>query len=174
MEGRTITVKSKIGTFTINQNEVIRFADSPLGYPQLKDFVLIEEEDSIFIWLQSIEDTNIAFPMLEVELLGLQKETFIGRDILEKLNTKKNDNLNVYSIITIPGNVQDMTANFKAPVIINSENHIGMQTILSNPDLEIAKPVFVELKRRIASTVNTDTATTQSSIKKDPTKAPRI
>jgi len=157
MDGKKIKINSKLGTFEVDQSEVIRFADSPLGYPHLKDFILIEENDSIFLWLQSIEDQKIAFPMLEVQILGLNKSEFINGEINGKLEAKSINNLSVYTIVSIPANPQLMTANFKAPVIINEANKLGLQTILSNPTFEIAKPIFVELKRRMAGSASDDT-----------------
>lgn len=146
-----ITINSKIGLIEINNNQVINFLEAPLGYSNKKNYVLVEDKnnESIFLWLQSIEDINLSFPVLEVELLGYKKQDFISMEVVDKLEINDKSNLSVYTIVTIPSDPIKMTANFKGPIIINNNTKKGLQTILNNNSLEVAKPIFVELQSRI-------------------------
>lgn len=151
-----ITLKTKLGTLEINKNEIINFLEPPLGYVKNKKYALIEDKDSIFLWLQSIDDHNLAFPVLEVELLGYQNEDFLTNDVINKLGDNGNSKLNVYTIVSIPENPENMTANFKGPVIINKNLKLAVQTILSNNKLEVAKPIFNYLQSRLVKPVSNE------------------
>lgn len=146
-----ITINSKIGLLEINNNQILTFLEAPLGYSKNKNYVLIEDKnnDSIFLWLQSVEDSNLSFPVLEVELLGYKKQDFISMEVIDKLELNQNSNVSVYTIVTIPSDPTKMTANFKGPIIINNNTKKALQTILSNNSLEVAKSIFIELQSRV-------------------------
>ncbi|MBN1114921.1 MAG: flagellar assembly protein FliW [Oligoflexia bacterium] len=156
MEGKkTLNLETKIGNVQINEEEIIRFREGPLGFTDTQDFVLIEEDDdSIFLWLQSVNSRDIAFPILEVELIGYKSEKFIDASIREQLGIAQDSDVSVYSIISIPDKVEQMTANIKAPVVINSTKKTGVQYIMPNPELEIAKPVFKALREKLTASSN--------------------
>ena len=42
-----------------------------------------------------------------------------------------------------------MTANLKAPVVINSENHLAKQCVLQDNDLSIREPIFTKLQQKL-------------------------
>jgi len=153
-----IKIDTKLGIIQINSNQIINFIEAPLGYSNFKSYVLLEDknEDSIFLWLQATNNKDLSFPVLEVELLGYNKQDFISNEVKDKLNLDTSSDFSVYTIVSIPEDPTNMTANLKGPVIINNTTKMAVQTILSNINLEVAKPIFVELSSKLL-TANNDT-----------------
>jgi flagellar assembly factor FliW len=55
----------------------------------------------------------------------------------------------VFTILTIPGNLTEMTANLKAPVVINTRSRIAKQVVLQENDQPIKHPMFNELRTHL-------------------------
>jgi len=146
-----IKIESKLGLTEINSKQIINFIEAPLGYSNFKSYVLLEDknEASIFLWLQAIDKKDLSFPVLEVEFLGFNKKDFITNEVIDKLNLNNSSNISVYTIVSIPEDPMQMTANFKGPIVINNDTKTGLQTILSNSNLDVAKPIFVELSSKL-------------------------
>lgn len=156
MDGKNLLkVETKIGTFSVSSSEIINFVEGPLGFSEYKKFIIVEEEeDSLFLILQSIENKKIAFPILEMDLLGVNLTTQISKDLLTQMKVQKANDLSMYCIVAVPSNFNNMTANLRAPVLINNKTQQGVQVILSDQELEIAKPIFKDLRTRLTATSN--------------------
>jgi flagellar assembly factor FliW len=53
----------------------------------------------------------------------------------------------IYSIVVVPEDLSKMTANLKAPVLINTENNKGKQVILNNEDYPIKYYILQQLQK---------------------------
>ena len=63
------------------------------------------------------------------------------------VDIKKPEDINVFNIVTIPEDIEKMTANLQAPIIINRKNNRGKQIILDNPDYQIKHYILEEIKK---------------------------
>jgi flagellar assembly factor FliW len=54
-----------------------------------------------------------------------------------------------FSIITIPDDPTAMTANMKAPIVINVNKKIARQCVLQDNHLAIREPIFARLQQRV-------------------------
>lgn len=132
----------RFGNIEVNEESVYSFPEGVLGFPELKKFALINHnEDSIFLWLQSCENPAVAFPIVD---------PFIASDTFHKLSTKENPELNtskdknlrIISIVTIPNDPTLMTANFKAPIVLSLSEKTGRQVVLNSKELQIRGLIF--------------------------------
>lgn len=139
---------TRFGVVEVKENNVIRFVDEIPGFPGAEKFVLIPHaEDSPFSWLQSVEMPEIAFVVTNPWLFFENYEPVIGEGDLDILESEGelDENLVVLSILTIPNDPHKITANLKAPVIINSSNNTAKQVILVNEDYLTKHPLLSEL-----------------------------
>ena len=64
-----MTAKTRLfGTITIEDEKIIEFPDGIIGFPFMKKFALIrdeENEDAAIMWLQSMEEPQFAMPVAE-------------------------------------------------------------------------------------------------------------
>ena len=78
---------SRFGSVTIGAEDVLNFPEGLLGFNELRQFVLLDDPtDEIFAWLQSCEEPNIAFPLLEPELFTPTYAVHLTKHDLEILH----------------------------------------------------------------------------------------
>ena len=68
-------------------------------------------------------------------------------------------------IITIPDDPTQMTANLKAPILINIPERVARQCVLQDNNLAIREPIFMQLQQRVVQAP-------QAPIKKSATDFP--
>src|SRR5690606_13234487 len=111
---------SRFGHIQISQEDVVQFPEGLLGFESLREFVLIDDpNDEIFAWLQSCQEPGIAFPILEPELFTPNFSVTLTKHDLETIGLTTPEAVRYFSIITIPEDQTQMTANMQAPVVVN-------------------------------------------------------
>ena len=138
----------RFGELEINDNEIITFKDGLFGFENLHNYGIIRgDEDNIFDYLQSVENLNVTFIITKPEYF---KEDYIlnipNQDLtdLKITDTKKIDD---YAIVTIPENIENMTANLQGPIIINKVNKMAKQTITLNGSYQTKHKILEEFSK---------------------------
>lgn len=145
-----IITTSRFGQVELKPTDVLTFPEGLLGFADLRKFVLLDDpNDEIFAWLQSCEAAQIAFPVLEPELFSPQYKTVLTKSDLEALQMTSADKARHFSIVTIPDDPTLMTANLKAPVVVNITARIARQCVLQDNNLAIREPIFAKLQQRV-------------------------
>jgi flagellar assembly factor FliW len=148
---------TRFGTITINESDLIHFNEGLLGFSDLRKFVLLDDpHDEIFAWLQSCEKPSVAFPILEPELFAGDYKPTLTKNDLQSLHLDATSRQRLFAIITIPDDVTQMTANLKAPVVINVKTRTARQIVVQENDLPIKFPVFMELQKRVVQNPQAD------------------
>lgn len=141
---------TRFGSVELNPDDILTFQEGLLGFQDLRQFVLLDDpNDDIFAWLQSCELPSIAFPVLEPELFGHKYSADLNRTDAEPLKMKTGQIPAFLNIITIPDDPTQMTANIKAPIVINLEQKIARQCVLQDNHLAIREPIFTKLQSRV-------------------------
>ncbi|MEK6580041.1 MAG: flagellar assembly protein FliW [Bdellovibrionota bacterium] len=140
----------RFGEITIGCEEIIFVPQGILGFPEFTKFCLVDPgDDTLILWLQSIENPNIAFAVLEPKIF---KADYTVRLSAAELRELKFENVNqsaVFSILTIPQDITQMMANLKAPVVINLKEQIAKQVVLQENEFSIKHPMFKELRTHL-------------------------
>ena len=92
-----------------------------------------DSEYEPFVWLQSLEEKNLAFLIVDPFLFCEEYEIDVDDGTLASIGIDSPGKVTVMTIITIPGNNGKITANLQGPLIINKTNNLGMQFVLSDP-----------------------------------------
>lgn len=143
---------TRFGPIEISSEDILNFAEGLLGFNDLERFVLLDDpNDEIFAWLQSCDEPSIAFPVLEPELFEENFSLSLAKSDLQSLEVDSEKNLRSFCIITIPEDPARMTANLKAPVVVNIASRIARQCVLQNNKLEIREPIFAKLQQRVVA-----------------------
>ena len=137
----------RFGQLGIGEDEIISIPQGILGFPEYKKFCLVDPgDDTLILWLQSLENPEIAFPVLEPKIF---KSDYSARLSAVELRELKLENINqsaIFTILTIPEDVTQMTANLKAPLIINLKGQIAKQVVLQENEYTIKHSMFKELR----------------------------
>lgn len=141
---------SRFGLVEFAIEDQIGFKEGILGFSNLNSFILVDDpEDEIFAWLQSCNEPQIAFPILEPELFLENYKPRLTKSDLEMLALKSSEGTRNFVIVTIPEDPTKMTANLKAPIIINVKERTGRQCVLQDNDLNIREPIFTKLQQKL-------------------------
>ena len=128
----------------VNEENLIHFDYGIPGFEKLKKFAIVDiEEYNPFLLLHSVEDYNIAMIVLNAGLLDLVEDLEIPEKKLKELNNNEEHEVGVFLILKIAGTDKQITANTKAPVLINFQNQRGRQIILDNENLSMDFPITV-------------------------------
>lgn len=134
----------KFGEIEIAEERIFNFALPIIGFNELKSYVIVDfNKDSIFKWLQSVEDPNLAFPIVSVFSMNINYSIDVPDSVVELLKIENVENLLVMNIASIPqDNPQGTTLNLLAPLIFNLDNQLAGQVILSGSGYDISFPLF--------------------------------
>lgn len=152
---------TRFGELQVNKEDVINFPEGLLGFETLKKFFVVDPGDStLILWLQSIEDEKIAFPIIEPKIF---KPDYVAKLLPADMNSVELETLTqakIYSILTIPADITEMSANLKAPVVINNEKKIAKQIVLQDSKLSVRYEMYKELKSFIVAYASDDSKRT--------------
>jgi flagellar assembly factor FliW len=138
------------GEIDLDDNKVIRFESGILGFENYRDYTLLydnEEGDRPDIsWLQSLEEPALAIPVISPFILRSDYNPEIEDELLKPLGKINEENIVVLISITVPSDIKEISANLKAPFIINSDSRKGAQIIVENMDYEVKYKFYDRLK----------------------------
>ena len=148
--GFVVIQTSRFGQVALKQEDILTFPEGLLGFADLRQFVLLDDpSDEIFAWLQSCESAQIAFPVLEPELFTENYKVTLAKSDLEGLKLTSQEKARYFSIVTIPDDPTQMTANLKAPIVVNTTQRMARQCVLQDNNLAIREPIFSKLQQRV-------------------------
>lgn len=134
----------RFGEVELDESFIFDFIEPILGYEHLRKFALIDHSpESPFKWIQSLEDSKIAFPVTLPSFFNIDYQFVIPEDIAKKIDLKDIEGLLSLNIVCIPqGNPQNTTINLCGPLIINTKNKKALQLILVDGDYPIRYKLF--------------------------------
>ena len=131
------------GKIELNPDNVLTFERGVLGFEGLSNFVLLGKPEDVLFWLQSTEEEEVAFVVIDPQMVIPEYQPDIQIDDLKDLEVDENCvDLLVYAIVSVPKEVKKMTANLKAPIVINTKNNKAKQIVLNNDRYQIKEQVF--------------------------------
>jgi flagellar assembly factor FliW len=147
-----IVKTGRFGQLTVGNDERIQIPQGLLGFPEYTQFCLVDPgDDTLILWLQSIDNPSIAFPVLEPKIFRTDYAARLSAAELRELKLENVNQSAVFSIITIPEDVTQMTANLKAPIVINLKEQIARQVVLQENEYSIKHLMFKELRAHLAT-----------------------
>ena len=134
------------GTIDIGDEKIIHFDNGIPGFDEYKDFTILydidAEERPFFSWLQSVEEKNLAFPVVNPFNVDKEYNPVVEDELLAPLGGITPENTVVLLLATIPSDIKETSVNMKAPLIINYENRKGMQIIVENDKYQIKHKIL--------------------------------
>ena len=134
----------KFGEIEIEESRVFDFVLPVIGFNDLKKFIILDpNKETLFKWLQSIEDPGLAFPIISVASLNYDYSVDLSDSVVKALDIQNPESLLVMNITSIPqDNPRGTTINLLAPLIFNLDNLTAGQVVLSGSGYDISYPMF--------------------------------
>ena len=122
---------SRFGEIEVEENQIITFPSGLVGFSEDHKFVIREDAAAApFLWLQSVDNTGLAFVMIEPHVSVSNYELALTKEHLNKLDAKKIEELRVFVLVTMAKEMKDVTINLQGPLVINLEKRLGLQFII--------------------------------------------
>ena len=136
---------SRFGSLEIPEEHILIFQSGLIGFNQHTRYSLLGDERGVgYQWLQSLDDGNLAFVVVQPGLIKPDYHVEIQDDALHEIEFQEGDDVVVLSILTIPpGEPEKATANLQGPLVINATRNRGKQIIL-NESYPIRYPLIPE------------------------------
>jgi flagellar assembly factor FliW len=153
---------TRFGELEVDKSDIILFKEGILGFENLKKFFIVDPGDqTLILWFQSIEDKGTAFPIIEPKIFKPDYFVNLLPSELASLNLENISDSSLYSILTISANeVTEMSANLKAPIVINNKTNNARQIVLQDNKLEVRYKMYNELKKCISNFSSDDSIRT--------------
>src|SRR3954464_9393562 len=121
---------TRFGRLDVDEQRIISFSRGLLGFTERTRFALIQpSDDSCFYWLQSVEDADLAFVLVDPQLFFKDYQVPIKGETAEELQLT---DLSAAQVLVICNRVDEwLTGNLLGPVVINSEQRTGQQIVLT-------------------------------------------
>jgi len=156
---------TRFGELEVDKKDIIEFTEGLLGFENLKKFFIVDPGDqTLILWLQSIDDAATAFPIIEPKIFQPNYMVKLLPVELNSLSLENLSNASVYTVLTIPQNVTEMSANLKAPIIINNKTKTARQIVLQDSKLEVRFKMYMDLKKYIVNYASDDSKRTNVNV----------
>jgi flagellar assembly factor FliW len=128
----------------VDESKIITFTSGIVGFPELKDFMLIHdsEKESSISWLQSIQENAFAMPVINPIFIVPDYNPEIEDDLLRPIGISEPEDMLVLVTITVPAEIEKMTINLRAPIIISGVTRKACQVITDDERYAIKYPIY--------------------------------
>ena len=133
------------GSIEIDDRQILFFPQGIIGFEQFRNYALLDAAQPPFYWLQSLDDTEIAFILIDPRIFRPDYTPGAPEQDLEELSPESPEDLLVFTIVTIPEEQNRMSANLQGPVLINRKTRRGRQSISLNPNWQLKHFILDEL-----------------------------
>lgn len=138
------------GEVEVDDNKIIDFPNGIIGFPDLKRFTLMHDEDegtSTIMWLQSIDEPEFALPVMNPLIVCPDYKPMIDRNGVAELGELDDQEILVLVTVTVPHDLTKMTVNLMGPIIINTKDMKASQNIVDNDEYPVKFPIYDILKK---------------------------
>ncbi len=120
------------GPVEIAREEIFTFVQPIYGFEHLSDYVLLSEEEigGQFAWLQSVQEPEICFILVQLAAVWPDYRPNIPAEICRQLGAGPQEEISCWGIAVIPAEFQNTTVNLKSPVLLNPQSGKAAQIIL--------------------------------------------
>lgn len=140
------------GEIDIEDDKVISFDNGIIGFEAYTKYALIfdaeKESQKTIMWLQSMDEPELAFPVIDPMNIYDGYNPVVEEEWLAPIGGIDNmEAIYVLVVLTVPSDLTKMTANLKAPLIINTDTKKGCQMIVNNEEYSVRYNVYDYVER---------------------------
>ncbi|WP_049041670.1 flagellar assembly protein FliW [Clostridium sporogenes] len=133
------------GCIEYEEKDVIYFQKGIPGFEELKKFIIFPVKDNdVFSVFHSIKKEDMG--IIVTSPFNIEKEYEIQLEEEQIANLKLQDEKDtlVLNTVTLNSDINKITANLRAPIVINIKEKIGEQIIINSDKYKVKHPLFKE------------------------------
>lgn len=132
-------------TVDVSEAERIRFPTGMIGFEKATEFALLPDPEGGIQWLHATNEETVAFAVLDPFLIWPDYDVTVPDADAEALELSRPQDAQLLAIITPREDPSQITANLRAPIVINRRLRIGRQIILADTGYPLHAPILEAL-----------------------------
>ncbi len=137
------------GEIEIDAAKVLHFEQGIFGFEDQKEFAVLYEGDAAdnpFCWLQSVSESHVCLPLIDPMIWFPEYQPELPDDELSKIGELDPEAISVYTVTVVPENLENMTTNLRAPIVLNLHTKKGAQVVIEEGDYSIRENLYQRIK----------------------------
>jgi flagellar assembly factor FliW len=140
---------TRFGEFEVPEERIYTLISPLPGFPATKRFFFIQKEKiAPFQWMQSVEEGDLTFVVVEPERFFHDYEPAVGGGELKELGLGKVSEAKVFVIVVLPEDMTKMTANLKGPVLMNVEKRLMNQVFIESGKWGVRESIVEGIRKK--------------------------
>jgi flagellar assembly factor FliW len=133
----------RFGTLEVPPDRVLDFPRGLPGFPDCRQFIVMDHDrETPLRWLQCVDRPEVAFLIVEPQQVLASYGLEVPQHVLAYLGwTDDGDPADVLVFVILNAADAALTANLRAPVIVNARTRRAFQLILEDPALPVRHPI---------------------------------
>lgn len=125
------------------EKNIITFEEGILGFEDIKQYLLYQEEDSKVIWSLQAEGADTpSFVVVDPFSVVENYNPILSDEDLQYFGENDLSNLCFLCVAAIKSNLTDSVANLKAPIVIDANTKKAKQIIMDDSEYPIRYKLF--------------------------------
>ncbi|PKM56561.1 MAG: flagellar assembly protein FliW [Firmicutes bacterium HGW-Firmicutes-3] len=137
------------GEVEIDEARIVVFEQGIFGFEDSKRYVMLYEDEDTkngLCWMQSVDDEGLSLPVINPMFWFPDYSPEVADEQIARIGALKEEDLNLFSVVVITDNIESMTTNLKAPIVVNIQTKKGIQVIAANEEYEIKHNLYEQMK----------------------------
>lgn len=139
------------GEVELDDSKILEFPNGIIGFEKYKNYAILYDEDkdsgATISWLQSLDEPLLALPVVNPLDIVSEYAPMLEDELLKPLGNPADEDLLFLLALTVPSDMTKVTANMKAPFIINAAERKGIQLIVDNADYPVKFNVYESVQK---------------------------
>jgi len=141
----------RFGVIDVGEEQVIRVKGGLLGFTNLHKYIIIHHRgQGPFVWLQSLEQPELAFPLIDPHVVYPDYLLEISREDAEEIGIENENDVEIFVLVAMRSGKRQMQLNMQGPLIVNRKNSQAMQFI----DHHCSYSGIIELESTVEKQIN--------------------
>lgn len=133
-----------MGEQIVLKTGTITFEKGLPGFDGLKEFELVAMEQVGFFNLTSSEQEDISLLLVDPYIYFPNYEVEIEDTVMSRLNINDANDVLILSVVTLNNDIEKVTLNLRAPIIVNINSGDAEQLILNREDYLVRQSLVVK------------------------------
>ena len=135
-----------LGEIEIDEKDIVTFTGPIFGFEKSRRFVFLYQEEIVenFIWLQSVEEPELCFILVQPDLITDHYQPQLPKEAKTLLG---DGDWMCWLIVSLREPFQDSTVNLRSPIVVNPELRQAAQFVLEG-NLPIRHPLVREGEKK--------------------------
>lgn len=140
----SVTIEStRFGTVEFDDSIELTLDQGMIGFPHLTRYAILKQrEDSVFMWLHSVEDPSLAFPIVLPWVFHWDYEVKLSDEDMAAIGVERADQISIYCVVSVGADVRKATINLFSPLVVNNDDRRARQVINTAEGYATRDPLF--------------------------------